>query len=108
MRYTVQATLVEDAAAKDSFLKKLISDHESAYAEQWLGVDDAYARKMLAGIVAFELRMTGMQCKLKLDQHRIEAFLATQAICENVSDAEQDLGHCMKRIDNGSLNCWKD
>ena len=56
MRYTVQATLVEDAAAKDSFLKKLISDHESAYAEQWLGGDDAYARKMLAGIVAFELR----------------------------------------------------
>lgn len=94
---TVKATLLEDAAAKDSLLKKLIGDHEPAYAEQWRDMDDAYARKMLAGIVAFELQVMDLQCKLKLNQHRPEAFSATQAIYECGNDAAQDLGRWMKR-----------
>lgn len=98
---TVQATLLEDAAAKDRLLKKLIDDHEPAYADQWRGMDDAYARKMLAGIVAFELRVTGLQCKLKLNQHRPEAMLATQAIYESGNDAEQALGRWMKGVVGG-------
>lgn len=94
---TVQATLLEDAASKDSLLKKLIGDHEPAYAEQWRGMDDAYAGKMLAGIVAFELQVMDLQCKLKLNQHRPEAFSATQAIYECGNDASQGLGRWMKR-----------
>jgi len=94
----VQATLVEEAAAKDSLLKKLIADHEPAYAEQWRAIDDIYARKMLAGIVAFELRVTGLQCKLKLNQHRLEAFLAMREIYENGNDAERALGRWMSYI----------
>ena len=105
---TVHATLLEDATAKDSLLKKLIGDHEPAYAEQWRGMDDAYARKMLAGIVAFELQVTGLQCKLKLNQHRSEAVLATQVIYENGNDAEQDLGRWMKHIVSGSIHSRKD
>ena len=105
---TVHATLLEDATVKDSLLKKLIGDHEPAYAEQWRGMDDAYARKMLAGIVAFELQVTGLQCKLKLNQHRSEAVLATQAIYENGNDAEQDLGRWMKHIVSGSIHSRKD
>jgi len=104
---TVQATLVEDAAAKDNLLKKLIGDHEPAYAEQWRGMDDAYARKMLAGIVAFELQVTDLQCKLKLNQHRPEALLATQAVYESGNDVEQDLGRWIKRIAKDSPSSLK-
>jgi len=101
---TVQATLVENDLAKDSLLKKLIGDHEPAYAEQWRGMDDAYARKMLAGIVAFELQVTNLQCKIKLNQHRPEALLAMQAIYENGNDADQELGRWMKRTARGSIS----
>ena len=56
---TVRATLVEDDAGKDRLLKKLIADHEPAYAEQWRGLGEEFAHKMLAGIVAFELEVAG-------------------------------------------------
>lgn len=101
---TVQATLLEDEADKDRLLKKLIGDHEPAYADQWQGMDDGFARKMLAGIVAFELRVTDLQCKLKLNQHRPEAVLPMQAIYENGSDAEQALGRWMQRVAVDALN----
>ena len=76
---TVQATLVEEPVAKDALLKKLIGDHEPAYAAQWRGLGEEFAHKMLAGIVAFELRVTDLQCKLKLNQHRPEAHAAMKA-----------------------------
>lgn len=101
---TVQATLLESAAAKDSLLKHLIGDHEPAYADQWRAMDDGYAQGMLAGIVAFALRVTGLQCKLKLNQHRPEAVAATQAIYANGSDAEQALGRWMKSVTGDSMN----
>ena len=55
---TVQATLIEDPTAKDALLKKLIGDHEPAYAAQWRGLGEDFAHKMLAGIVGFELAVT--------------------------------------------------
>lgn len=100
---TVQATLVDDAAAKNRLLKKLIDDHEPTYAEQWQGMDDAYSQKMLAGIAAFELQILDLQCKLKLNQHRPEASLAMRAIYENGNDIDQDLGRWMKRIAKESM-----
>jgi transcriptional regulator len=75
----VQARLIEEPAAKDALLKKLIGDHEPPYAEQWRGLGEEFAHKMLAGIVAFELRVTDVQCKLKLNQHRPEAHAAMKA-----------------------------
>lgn len=101
---TVQTTLLEEEAAKDSLLKKLIGDHESAYVEQWRAMNEGYARKMLAGVVAFKLRVTSLQCKLKLNQHRPEAAMATQAMYENGSDAEQELGRWMRSVVGGSVN----
>ncbi|MCC2633521.1 MAG: transcriptional regulator [Ramlibacter sp.] len=69
----VRARLVEDALAKDRLLKKLIGDHEPAYAEQWRGLGEEFAHKMLAGIVGFELEVIEWACKLKLGQHRPES-----------------------------------
>ena len=74
----VRVHLLEGEAAKDSLLKQLIADHDPPYAAQWRGLPEDYAHKMLAGIVAFELEITQLQCKLKLNQHRPEAHAAMQ------------------------------
>lgn len=95
---TVQASLIEDPIAKDALLKKLIADHEPAYAEQWRGLGDEFAQKMLAGIVGFELRVTELQCKLKINQHRPESFDAMRAMYASGNDSERDLATWMDRL----------
>lgn len=95
---TVQATLVESAEAKDGLLKKLIGDHEPAYAAQWRSLGQDYAHKMLAGIVAFELRVTALQCKLKLNQHRPEAHAAMKAAYAKGNANERELAAWMERL----------
>ena len=95
---TVQASLIEDPLAKDRLLKKLIGDHEPSYAEQWRGLGEEFAHKMLAGIVAFELPVTALQCKLKLNQHRPEAHDRTKAMYSAGSADEQALAVWMARL----------
>ena len=95
---SVQATLIEDPVGKDALLKKLIGDHEPAYAEQWRGLGEEFAHKMLAGIVAFELKITELQCKIKLNQHRREAHVAMQAVYATGTPDEQALAEWMERL----------
>ncbi len=95
---TVQATLLEDPAAKDALLKKLIGDHEPAYAAQWRSLGEEFAHKMLAGIVAFELFVTDLQCKLKLNQHRREAHAAMKTAYAAGNENEQALAAWMDRL----------
>lgn len=95
---TVTATLVEDAEAKDCLLKKLIGDHEPAYAAQWRALGDDFAHKMLAGIVGFELEVTEVQCKLKLNQHRPEAHAAMHGLYRAGSPDEQALAQWMVQL----------
>jgi transcriptional regulator len=95
---TVQASLVEDEQAKDRLLKQLIGDHEPPYAEQWRGLGPDYAHKMLAGIVAFELRVTQLQCKLKLNQHRPEAHAAMKAAYARGTESERALAGWMDKL----------
>jgi transcriptional regulator len=98
---TVQASLIEDPQAKDSLLKKLIGDHEPPYAEQWRGLGEEFAHKMLAGIVAFELQVTDLQCKLKLNQHRTESHAAMKAMYAAGTPDEQALAGWMERLGMG-------
>ena len=97
---TVQARLIEEPEAKDALLKKLIGDHEPSYAQQWRGLGEEFAHKMLAGIVAFELQVTHWQCKVKLNQHRPEAHAATQAMYAGGNEHEQALARWMDLPDN--------
>jgi transcriptional regulator len=92
---TVQARLIEEPLAKDRLLKKLIADHEPPYAEQWRGLGEEFAHKMLAGIVAFELQVTDVQCKVKLNQHRPESYAAMKAIYAAGNENEQALARWM-------------
>jgi transcriptional regulator len=95
---TVQATLIEDPAGKDALLKKLIGDHEPPYAEQWRGLGEEFAHKMLAGIVAFELQVTELQCKIKLNQHRRESHAAMKAVYAAGTPDEQALAGWMDQL----------
>ena len=95
---TVQAQLVEDPQAKDRLLKTLIADHEPGYAEQWRAMESDFAQKMLAGIVGFELRITELQCKLKLNQHRPQAHAAMAAMYQHGNENERALVAWMRRL----------
>ena len=95
---TVQASLLEEPQAKDELLKKLIGDHEPLYAEQWRGLGDEFSRKMLAGIVAFELQVTDVRCKLKINQHRPEAHAAMKAIYASGNENERALARWMDQL----------
>ncbi|WP_092005810.1 FMN-binding negative transcriptional regulator [Polaromonas sp. OV174] len=99
---TVQATLIEEPVAKDGLLKKLIGDHEPPYAEQWRGLGEEFAHKMLAGIVAFELQVSDWQCKLKINQHRPEAYAAMRAMYAVGNEEEQALAGWMDRLGMGT------
>ena len=100
---TVQATLIEDVLAKDRLLKKLITEHDPAYIQQWLNLGTEYQHKMLAGIVAFELQVTALQCKLKLNQHRPEAHAKMRAGYAAGGENERALGQWMDKLGLGQV-----
>jgi transcriptional regulator len=97
----VEARLVEDPAAKDRLLKKLIGDHEPPYAEQWRNLGEEFQHKMMGGIVGFELRVLEWQCKLKLNQHRPESHAALKAGYANGSEDERAVAKWMDRLGLG-------
>ena len=94
----VTARIVDEPAAKDALLKKLIGDHEPPYAQQWRDLGEAYQHKMLAGIVAFELTVTKMECKIKVNQHRPEAKAGMRAVYALGSEHERALVQWMDRV----------
>lgn len=95
---TVRATLIHDAPAKDRLLKKLIGDHEPPYAEQWRGLPEDFAHKLLAGIVAFELAVVQLQCKIKLNQHRPESHAQLKAGYAAGNEREREVAAWMERV----------
>ncbi len=98
---TVAATLVEDPREKDALLKKLIADHEPEYAQQWRGLGEEFARKMLAGIMGFELRVDALECKLKLNQHRPESHAALRARYAEGGEQEREMAQWMDALGLG-------
>lgn len=95
---TVEARLIEEPGAKDVLLKKLIGDHEPAYAQQWRDLGEEFQLKMLAGIFGFELRVTALQCKVKLNQHRRESHAAMHAVYSAGTPDEKALAVWMDRL----------
>ncbi|MBU1360281.1 MAG: FMN-binding negative transcriptional regulator [Gammaproteobacteria bacterium] len=95
---TVRARLVDSASDKDRLLKRLIAEHEPAYAQQWRDLGDDFQHRMLQGIVGFELAVTSWQCKLKLNQHRPEAHAAMHAHYSQGTPDERLLAGWMQRL----------
>ena len=95
---TVQATLIEEPLAKDRLLKKLIGDHEPAYAQQWMDLGTEFQHKMLAGIVGFELQVVDLQCKIKINQHRPESHAALHTMYATGNEDERGLADWMVKL----------
>jgi transcriptional regulator len=94
----VQARLLEGNEAKDALLKQLIADHEPSYKQQWIDLGEEYQHKMLQGIVAFELSIESMECKIKINQHRPESHAAMHAVYAQGSEQEQQLAAWMRDL----------
>ncbi len=94
----VQARLLQGNEAKDALLKQLIADHEPSYKQQWIDLGEEYQHKMLQGIVAFELKIETLECKIKINQHRPEAHAAMHAIYAQGSTQEQQLAAWMRDL----------
>jgi transcriptional regulator len=94
----VRARLIEEPSAKDALLKKLIGDHEPAYAAQWRSLGEDFASRMLAGIVGFGLEITEVACKLKLNQHRPESHAKLHAAYAAGNEQARALAHWMERL----------
>lgn len=94
----VEAMLVDEAEGKDALLKALIGQHEPPYAAQWRALDEDYTSKMLKAIVGFELRVTELQCTLKLNQHRPESHAALHARYRAGDADAQALAHWMETL----------
>jgi transcriptional regulator len=94
----VDVRLLDDAQAKDALLKQLIADHEPPYAAQWRGLDESFQDAMLSGIVAFEMSITSLACKVKLNQHRPESLMPLYKMYQNGTPQEQSLADWMVRL----------
>ena len=95
---TVQAHLLDDEQSKDQVLHQLIDDHDPAYAAQWHALVPDYQQKMLSAIVAFELQVLDLQCKVKLNQHRPESHARMYAIYAAGNAEERALADWMIRL----------
>jgi transcriptional regulator len=95
---TVQASFIDSFADKDRLLKHLIHDHDPAYAAQWRALPEDFQHKMMNGIAAFELQVTSLRCKLKLNQHRPEAHAAMRAVYAAGNDEARALGEWMDKL----------
>jgi transcriptional regulator len=80
-------------------LVKLINDYEPEYLNQWRSLDEHYVNTMLSGIVGFELEVTELQCKLKLNQHRPESHAALRAAYGEGNEHERELARWMDKLE---------
>ncbi|MCW5654820.1 FMN-binding negative transcriptional regulator [Hydrogenophaga sp.] len=101
---TVQAREVSGFGDKDRLLKHLIHDHDPAYAAQWRALDEDFQQRLMQGIAAFEFRVTALQCKIKLNQHRPEAHAAMLAAYDGGNADERALAGWMRRLGLGEAS----
>jgi transcriptional regulator len=93
----VRARLTEPAELA-GMLIKFIEDNEPAYLAQWRSLPKEYQEQMMAMIVGFELEITELQCKLKLNQHRPESHAALRRAYAGGNEAERELASWMDRL----------
>jgi transcriptional regulator len=64
------AKIFSSPEALQGVLGELMQTFEPAYAAKWASLDEAYRERMLKQIVGFEIEVTKMEAKFKLNQNR--------------------------------------
>lgn len=91
--------VIDDEAMKDATLKRLIARMEPGFAAQWNAREESHKSKLLAAIVAFEIEVNQLTCKLKLSQNRPAADKPLViAQLEKQGEASQALAQWMREI----------
>jgi transcriptional regulator len=68
--YGVPQMIADEARVAD-ILRTLVDTHEAGFETPWpMDLPDEYMRKMMRGIVAFEIPITRLEGKFKLSQNR--------------------------------------
>jgi len=75
--------ILEGEENKAALLEETIKNYDLDYLKQWDGLSEDYKRKMMNGIVAFEIVVEDLQAKAKLSQNRAET--EQQHIIETLS-----------------------
>jgi transcriptional regulator len=67
--------IIDDATSTKARQERLVETHEAGFAAPWsmAGQDEKYIRRMLRGIVAFEMPITRLEAKAKLSQNKTDA-----------------------------------
>ncbi len=94
----VNVRLLNERAEMNQMLDRLIEDNEPTYLAQWRSLSEEYHTTMMAMIVGFELEITQLQCKLKLNQHRPESHAALRRTFAAGSEDERELLQWMDRL----------
>ena len=89
---------LETNDAKDALLKSLIAIHEPAYADQWRALDEKYQTMMMSAICAFRMKVTKLEGKFKLNQHREESHSSVKAMYRDGTPDERALVGWMERL----------
>jgi len=64
-------TIIDDHVRVESMLRRLVDEHESGFELPWkMDLPTDFKRKMIDGVVAFEVRISRIQGKFKLSQNR--------------------------------------
>lgn len=85
--------------AKDALLKRLIAQHEPAFASQWTAMPQEYKSRQLSAIRAFQMPISRLQAKAKLSQNRT-ADIRTKVFQAHQQGTaqEQALAEWMQRL----------
>lgn len=67
-----QGHIITGANETLALLENTIDNYEQAYRQQWEGLPTDFKLKMIKGIVAFDIRVTGLQAKKKLSQNKTQ------------------------------------
>jgi len=71
--YGTPHVLTDDSRVRET-LRELVNKHEEGFAIPWtMDLPDDYLRKMMRGIVAFEIPISRLEGKFKLSQNRSDA-----------------------------------
>ncbi len=90
--------IIDSIELKESILKEMIVFYEEEYSEQWDSLSDSYKKRMMNGIVAFEIEIEQILGKKKLSQNKsnIEQINIMEHLSKSEDTAAQKLSEYMK------------
>jgi transcriptional regulator len=97
------ATLLESIEQKAELLKHTIETFEAGYYQQWQSLPDDYRSRMMNGIIAFEIEVTGLQAKKKLSQNRSdkEKENIINSLNKSPDANEKEIASYMSKLSDG-------